>query len=124
MTGLESERINVAARGLGLARAAFEDAIQYAQQRHTFGKPICRAPDDSDQAGRHGHEDRSVAAARLLRRREKRPRRTLRPGSRHGQAVRHRNGGRRVSLEAMRIMGATATRKTFPWSGTTAMRRC
>ncbi len=42
MTGLESERINVAARGVGLARAAFEDAIQYAQQRHTFGKPICQ----------------------------------------------------------------------------------
>jgi alkylation response protein AidB-like acyl-CoA dehydrogenase len=40
MTGLESERINVAARGIGLARAAFEDAIHYAQQRHTFGKPI------------------------------------------------------------------------------------
>lgn len=41
MTGLESERINVAARGVGLARAAFEDAIAYAQQRRTFGKPIC-----------------------------------------------------------------------------------
>ncbi len=41
MTGLESERINVAARGVGLARAAFEDAIRYAQQRQTFGKPIC-----------------------------------------------------------------------------------
>ncbi|MGD9721251.1 MAG: acyl-CoA dehydrogenase family protein [Pirellulales bacterium] len=40
MTGLESERINVAARGVGLAQAAFEDAIHYAQQRHTFGKPI------------------------------------------------------------------------------------
>jgi alkylation response protein AidB-like acyl-CoA dehydrogenase len=40
MTGLESERINVAARGVGLARAAFEDAIHYAQQRQTFGKPI------------------------------------------------------------------------------------
>jgi alkylation response protein AidB-like acyl-CoA dehydrogenase len=40
MTGLESERINVAARGVGLARAAFEDAIAYAQQRETFGKPI------------------------------------------------------------------------------------
>ncbi len=40
MTGLEGERINVAARGVGLAQAAFEDAIHYAQQRHTFGKPI------------------------------------------------------------------------------------
>ena len=42
MTGLESERVNVAARGVGLARAAFEDAIHYAQQRETFGKPICQ----------------------------------------------------------------------------------
>src|SRR6185436_777396 len=32
MTGLEAERLNVAARGLGVARAAFEDAIRYAQQ--------------------------------------------------------------------------------------------
>jgi alkylation response protein AidB-like acyl-CoA dehydrogenase len=42
MTGLESERVNVAARGVGLARAAFEDAIHYSQQRETFGKPICQ----------------------------------------------------------------------------------
>jgi alkylation response protein AidB-like acyl-CoA dehydrogenase len=41
MTGLESERINVAARGVGVARAAFEAAIEYAQKRETFGKPIC-----------------------------------------------------------------------------------
>jgi alkylation response protein AidB-like acyl-CoA dehydrogenase len=41
MTGLESERINVAARALGVAIAAFEHAIAYAQQRVTFNKPIC-----------------------------------------------------------------------------------
>jgi alkylation response protein AidB-like acyl-CoA dehydrogenase len=40
MTGLESERINVAARGVGVARAAFEAALGHAQKRHTFGKPI------------------------------------------------------------------------------------
>ena len=38
--GLELGRINVAARGVGLARAAFEDSIRYAQERRTFGKPI------------------------------------------------------------------------------------
>src|SRR3984957_15166067 len=38
MTGLEAERLNVAARGLGIARAAFEEAIKYAQRRTTFGK--------------------------------------------------------------------------------------
>jgi alkylation response protein AidB-like acyl-CoA dehydrogenase len=42
MTGLEAERINVAARGLGIAQAAFEEAIRYAQQRVTFGKPIAQ----------------------------------------------------------------------------------
>jgi alkylation response protein AidB-like acyl-CoA dehydrogenase len=40
MSGLEVGRINVAARAVGLARAAFEDSIRYAQHRHTFGKPI------------------------------------------------------------------------------------
>ncbi|MBE3566835.1 MAG: acyl-CoA dehydrogenase family protein [Thermogemmatispora sp.] len=40
MSGLEIGRLNVAARAVGLARAAFEDAIRYAQQRRTFGQPI------------------------------------------------------------------------------------
>jgi alkylation response protein AidB-like acyl-CoA dehydrogenase len=40
--GLELGRINVAARGLGLAQAALRDALQYAQQRRTFGKPIAQ----------------------------------------------------------------------------------
>ena len=40
MTGLETGRIQVAARALGIGRAAFEDSVQYAQERTTFGKPI------------------------------------------------------------------------------------
>jgi alkylation response protein AidB-like acyl-CoA dehydrogenase len=40
LSGLEVGRINIAARAVGVARAAFEDAIRYAQQRETFGKPI------------------------------------------------------------------------------------
>lgn len=42
MSGLEVGRINVAARAVGLAQAAFNDAIRYAQQRTTFGKPIAQ----------------------------------------------------------------------------------
>jgi len=38
--GLELGRINVAARGCGLAKAALQEAVRYAQQRKTFGKPI------------------------------------------------------------------------------------
>ncbi|MET0457893.1 MAG: acyl-CoA dehydrogenase family protein [Ilumatobacteraceae bacterium] len=40
MKGLETGRIQVASRALGVARAAFEDALQYAQDRESFGKPI------------------------------------------------------------------------------------
>src|SRR3954470_8972184 len=39
MRGLETGRIQVAARALGIGRAAFEDSVQYAQERSTFGKP-------------------------------------------------------------------------------------
>ena len=41
LAGLELGRINVAARGVGIARAALQDATAYAQTRKTFGKPIC-----------------------------------------------------------------------------------
>jgi alkylation response protein AidB-like acyl-CoA dehydrogenase len=40
LSALELGRINVAARAVGVAQAAFEAAIAYAQQRETFGKPI------------------------------------------------------------------------------------
>ena len=40
MGGLETGRINVAARAVGVAQAAFEAAIKYSLQRKTFGKPI------------------------------------------------------------------------------------
>jgi len=39
--GLELGRINVAARGVGIAQAALAEAVKYSQQRETFGKPIC-----------------------------------------------------------------------------------
>ena len=39
--GLELGRINVAARGCGIAQGALELALRYAQERSTFGKPIC-----------------------------------------------------------------------------------
>lgn len=39
--GLELGRINVAARGAGIAEGALKLSLRYAQERHTFGKPIC-----------------------------------------------------------------------------------
>jgi butyryl-CoA dehydrogenase len=40
MKGLETGRIQVASRALGVATAAFEDALAYAQERESFGQPI------------------------------------------------------------------------------------
>ncbi|MGH3821418.1 MAG: acyl-CoA dehydrogenase family protein [Pseudonocardiaceae bacterium] len=40
MDGVEVGRVNVAARACGIAIRAFELAVDYAQQRRTFGKPI------------------------------------------------------------------------------------
>ncbi|MBX6166088.1 MAG: acyl-CoA dehydrogenase family protein [Thermobispora bispora] len=42
MRGLEVGRVQVAARAVGVAQAAFDDALAYAQQREAFGKPIWR----------------------------------------------------------------------------------
>jgi alkylation response protein AidB-like acyl-CoA dehydrogenase len=39
--GLQLGRINVAARGVGVAAAALAEAVKYSQQRESFGKPIC-----------------------------------------------------------------------------------
>lgn len=42
LSGLELGRINIAARGCGLASAALMDSVKYAQIRKTFGKPIAQ----------------------------------------------------------------------------------
>ena len=41
LSGLELGRINIAARGVGIARACLEESSAYAQVRKSFGKPIC-----------------------------------------------------------------------------------
>jgi len=40
IVGLELGRVNVAARGVGVAQRALDEAVRYAQQRRTFGTPI------------------------------------------------------------------------------------
>ena len=40
IAGLELGRVTVAARGVGVAQRALDEAVRYSQQRKTFGKPI------------------------------------------------------------------------------------
>jgi alkylation response protein AidB-like acyl-CoA dehydrogenase len=61
--GLELGRINVAARGVGVAQAALEEAVRYSQLRRTFGKPICEHQAIQLKLGEMATQ---VRAARLL----------------------------------------------------------
>lgn len=63
MNTLNGGRIGIAAQAVGIAEAAFEAALQYSQQRKTFGRPICE-----HQAIQMKLADMSVKleAARLL----------------------------------------------------------
>jgi butyryl-CoA dehydrogenase len=60
---LEVGRINIAARAVGVARAAFEAAIRYAQERKTFGKPIAEHQAIQQKLADMGTK---LTAARLL----------------------------------------------------------
>ena len=61
--GLELGRINVAARGAGIAKAALDYAVQYSQMRKTMGKPICEHQAIQLKLGEMGTR---YEAARLL----------------------------------------------------------
>jgi alkylation response protein AidB-like acyl-CoA dehydrogenase len=113
MTGLEAERINVAARGLGIARAAFDEAIRYAQRRTTFGKPIAEHQTIqiklADMATR-------IEASRLLiysaaEKKDSGERCDLEAGMAKLFAT---ETAAEVSLEAMRILGGNGYSKDFP----------
>ncbi len=63
IAGLELGRVNVAARGVGVAQAALDEAVRYAQTRRTFGKPIA---EHQAIALKLGDMATRVEAARLL----------------------------------------------------------
>ena len=113
MTGLEAERLNVAARGLGVARAAFEEAIKYAQQRQTFGKPIASHQAIQIKLAEMGTR---IEASRLLiysaaAKKDRRERCDLEAGMAKLFAT---ETAADVSLEAMRILGGNGFSKDFP----------
>jgi alkylation response protein AidB-like acyl-CoA dehydrogenase len=113
MTGLEAERLNVAARGLGIARAAFEEAIKYSQQRHTFGKPICEHQTIQIKLAEMATR---IEASRLLiysaaEKKDKGERCDLEAGMAKLFAT---ETAQECALEAMRILGGNGYAKDFP----------
>ncbi|MCY3882712.1 MAG: acyl-CoA dehydrogenase [Dehalococcoidia bacterium] len=113
MSALEVGRINVAARGVGVAQAAFEDAIAYAQQRHAFGKPI---GEHQAQQIRLAEMATKIRAARLLtfdaaRRKDSGARTDLDAGMAKLFAT---EVCQEVVLEALRLHGGVGYSKELP----------
>jgi alkylation response protein AidB-like acyl-CoA dehydrogenase len=81
LSGIEVGRINVAARGVGVAQAAFEKAIRYAQEREAFGKHIAEHQMIQERLANMATK---IEAARLLLR----------------QAAAKKDSGERSDLEA------------------------
>ena len=81
MSGIEVGRVNVAARGVGIAQAALEDALRYAREREAFGKPIAH------------HQAVQLMIAKMATRAEAARLLTV-------QAARRKASGERADLEA------------------------
>lgn len=112
MSGLEVGRINVAARAVGVAQAAFDDAIRYAQQRSTFGKPI--AQHQAIQLKLADMGTKIEAARLLLRHAAQKKDRGERCDMEAGMAKLFATEMcQEVTLEAMRIFGGYGYTKEF-----------
>jgi butyryl-CoA dehydrogenase len=81
MSGIEVGRVNVAARGVGIAQAALDDALRYAKEREAFGKPIAH------------HQAVQLMLAKMATRAEAARLLTV-------QAARKKASGERADLEA------------------------
>lgn len=113
MSALEVGRVNVAARGVGVAQAAFDDAIRYAQKREAFGVPIIQ---HQAQQLRLAEMAVKIRAARLLtfdaaRKKDAGERSDLDAGMAKLYAT---EIAQEVVLDAMRIHGGVAYSKELP----------
>jgi isovaleryl-CoA dehydrogenase len=106
MTGLNNERLIIAAQSLGMARRAFDDTLAYIKERKQFGRPI-----GSFQALRHRIADLAteIEATRLLvydlaARADANPGR-LYPREASMAKLKATETAKRVALEGMQMMG-------------------
>jgi len=110
---LEIGRINIAARAVGVARAAFDAALAYAQQRQTFGKPI--GEHQAIQLKLADMATRLEAARLLTKNAAERKAQGLRCDVEAGMAKLFASEtALELSMEAMRIHGGVGYTTEFP----------
>jgi alkylation response protein AidB-like acyl-CoA dehydrogenase len=113
MGGIELGRVNIAARAVGIAQAAFEAAIRYAQEREAFGKPIAHHQAIQLKLAQMATK---IEASRLLmleasRKKDAGERADLEAGMAKLFAT---ETAEEVALEAMRIHGAYGYSPEYP----------
>ncbi|MGZ6070264.1 MAG: acyl-CoA dehydrogenase [Myxococcaceae bacterium] len=98
MSTLDGGRVGIAAQAIGIARAAFEEALRYAQDRKTFGQPIA-----NHQAIQFMLADMAteIDAARLL---------TLKAAAMKDQGVRHSAESAMAKLYASEMASRVANK--------------
>jgi butyryl-CoA dehydrogenase len=110
---LEVGRINIASRAVGVARAAFDAALAYAQQRETFGKPI--AQHQAIQLKLADMATRLEASRLLTRSAAERKMAGLRCDVEAGMAKLFASEtALELSMEAMRVHGGVGYTTDFP----------
>jgi alkylation response protein AidB-like acyl-CoA dehydrogenase len=111
--GLELGRINVAARGAGIAKAALDESVRYAQLRKTFGKPIAQHQAIQLKLGEMATR---VEAARLLIEHAAQAYDSGRRCDMEAGMAKYfaSEAGLENALEAMRIHGAYGYSKEYP----------
>ena len=113
VSGLELGRINVAARGAGIAKAALDASVRYAQVRKTFGKPI--AEHQAIQLKLGEMATRYEAARLLIEQAAKAYDEGRRCDMEAGMAKYFASeAGLENAMEAMRIHGAYGYSKEYP----------
>ena len=128
MDGVEVGRVNVAARGCGVAQRAFELGVSYAQQRHTFGKPIAQHQAIQFKLAEMATKVEAAHAMMVNAARKKDSGRAKRPGGRDGEVPRLRvlqggRGGRLPDPRRLRLLQGVRDRAPLPRGPDAADRR-
>ena len=125
MATFELSRPTVGAMAVGVARAAYEYALDYAKERVVFGRPIIEEASHLVSPRRHRHRDRRSAAARRARGMDGRNRPEVRLRGGVNEQAEGRPGSGVDDERAIKSSAATVTPASIRSSGCTAtLRAC
>ena len=122
LDGLNPERILIASEALGIGKVSVRTAVEYANQRRVFGRPIGQNQGDRLPAGRGAHAAARRRAGRPRGVLALRPRAALRGAGQHREVARGRRRPLRAPTAPCRPTAASATRSSTTCPATSSRR--